>query len=130
MKVWNWAMFKLYKGYLIPSSFGVTKKLTQQYVGSFQIVERVGQLAYKFGMPEDWKIHPVFSVAQLEPPPDPSEDLFRRFCPQLPPLVFVDDDTDKHKFFEIACFLNKCIVRRSRGLAVEYLVRWTGYGPE
>lgn len=42
MKVGDWTMLKLHKGYSIPSSVGVTKKLIQQYVGPFQIVERVG----------------------------------------------------------------------------------------
>lgn len=37
MKVGDWAMLKLHKGYLIPFSVGVTKKLTQQYVGPFRI---------------------------------------------------------------------------------------------
>lgn len=40
-------MLKLYKGYSILFSIDVTKKLTQQYAGPFQIVEKVGQLAYK-----------------------------------------------------------------------------------
>lgn len=35
IKVENWAMLKLYKGYLIFSSLKVTKKLTQQYISSF-----------------------------------------------------------------------------------------------
>ena len=130
MKVGEWAMLKLHKGYLIPSSIGVTKKLTQQYVGPFQIVEKVGRLAYRLDVPSDWRIHPVFSVAQLEPAPDPAEDPFQRPRPQHPPLVFVEGDTDKHKSFEIDRLLNKRTIRKGRGLAIEYLVRWTGYGPE
>lgn len=47
MKVEEWTMLKLHKGYLIPSSIKVTKKLTQQYVGPFQIIEKVDRLAYK-----------------------------------------------------------------------------------
>ena len=35
MKVGDWAMLRLHKGYSIPSSAGVTKKLTQKYVGPF-----------------------------------------------------------------------------------------------
>ena len=42
MKVGDWAMLKLHRGYSIPSSVSVTKKLTKQYVGPFQIVEKVG----------------------------------------------------------------------------------------
>ena len=123
-------MLKLHKGYSILSSVEVTKKLTQQYVGLFQIIKRVGRLAYKLKVPSDWRIHPVFSVAQLELVLDLSKDPFRRPRPHQPPSVFVEGDTDKHKFFEIDWLLNKCAVRKDKGLAIEYLVRWTGYGLE
>ncbi len=42
MKVGEWAMLRLHKGYSIPATAGVTKKLIQQYVGPFRIVEKVG----------------------------------------------------------------------------------------
>lgn len=73
-------MLRLYKSYSIPSSIGVTKKLTQQYIGPFQIVKKVGQLANKLGVPSDRRIHPVFSMAQLKPAPDPARDPFQ--CPR------------------------------------------------
>ena len=129
MKVGDWAMLRLHKDYSISSSAKVTKKLTQQYVGPFQIKERVGRLAYRLEIPNDWWIHPVFSVAQLEPAPEPSIDPFRRPYPHDLPAVFVDDDTNSLKSFEIDRLLNKRTIKRGKGLTVEYLVRWTGYGP-
>ena len=63
MKVGEWALLWLHKGYSIPATAGVTKKLTQQYVGPFRIMKKVGRLAYKLDVPPDWRIHPVFSVA-------------------------------------------------------------------
>ncbi len=130
MKIGDWAMLKLHKGYSIPSSVGITKKLTQQYVGPFRILEKIGRLTYKLDVPNDWRIHPVFSVAQFEPAPAPSEDPFHRPCPQQPSSVFVEGDTDHQKSFEVDCFLNKRTVKKGKGLDIEYLVRWTGYGPE
>ena len=118
MKVGNWAMLRLHKGYSIPSSAGVTKKLTQQYVGPFQIKERVRRLAYKLKISDDWRIHPVFLVAQLEPAPKPSNDLFRRSHSHHPPSVFVDGDTDNLKSFEIDRLLNKQTIKRGKGLTV------------
>lgn len=53
MKVGDWAILKLHKGYSILSSVSITKKLTQQYIGPFQIVEKVGRLAYKLKVPSD-----------------------------------------------------------------------------
>ena len=123
-------MLRLHKGYSFPSTAGVTKKLTQQYVGPFRIVEKVGRLAYRLDVLPDWRIHPVFSVAQLEPAPPPTEDPFGRPFPSNPPPVFVEGDTDKIKSFEIERLLNKRQVKKGKGRAVEYLVRWKGYGPE
>ena len=78
IKVGDWAMLKLHKGYSIPSSVGVTKKLTQEYIGPFRVIKRVGCLAYKLDVPSDWRIHPIFSVAQFKPAPSPTEDPFQR----------------------------------------------------
>ena len=123
-------MLRLHKGYSIPSLAGVTKKLIQQYVGPFQIKERVGHLAYKLEIPDEWRIHSVFLVAQFEPAPKPSNNPF--WCPHLhyPPTVFVDGDTDALKFFEINPLLNKRTIKRGKGLTVEYLVCWTSYGSQ
>lgn len=130
MKVGEWAMLRLHKGYSIPATAGVTKKLTQQYVSPFRIVEKVGRLAYRLDVPPDWRIHPVFSVAQLEPAPPPAEDPFGRpFLSKSPP-VFVKGDTDKMKSFEIEKLLNKRQIKKRKGQAIKYLVRWKGYGPE
>lgn len=53
LQVGDWAMLKLHKGYSIPFSLGVIKKLTQQYVGPFRVLKRVGRLVYKLDVPHD-----------------------------------------------------------------------------
>lgn len=123
-------MLRLHRGYSIPFSAGVTKKLIQQYVGPFQVKERVGHLAYRLEIPNDWRIHTVFLVTQLEPAPKPSNNPFRRPRPHHLPAVFFDGDTDSFKSFVIDRLLNKRTIKRGKGLTIEYLVRWTGYGPE
>lgn len=116
-------MLKLHKGYSIPSSAGVTKKPTQQYVGPFRVLEKVGRLAYKLDVPRDWRVHPVFLVAQLELALPPADEPFHRPRPHMPPSVFVDSDTDVAKSFKIDRLLNKQTVKKCNGRAVEYLVR-------
>lgn len=115
-------MLKLYKSYLILLSVGITKKLTRQYVGPFQIKERVDRLVDKLNKLCDWRIYLVFLVVQLEPASGLAEDPFRRPWLEQPPSVFVEDDSDKHKFFEIERFSNKCTVKKDKDLAIEYLV--------
>ena len=123
MKVGKWALLRLHKRYSIPATARVTKKLTQQYVGPFRIMEKVGRLAYRLDIPPDWWIHPVFSMAQLELAPHPAKDPFGRPFPSNPPPVFVEEDTDKVKNFEVEKLLNKRQVKKGKGQAVEYLVR-------
>ena len=123
MKKGEWTILRLHKEYSIPATLGITKKLTQQYVGPFQIENKVGRLAYKLKIPPDWKIHPVFSVAQLQPAPPPTENLFSRLYPTHPIPVFIDRDTDSVKSFQVERLLNRRTIRRGRGNLVEYLVR-------
>lgn len=69
-------------------------------------------------------------MAELELASDLSKDPFYSPCQQQPPSVFVEGDTDKHKSFKTDCLLNKRTVRKDKSLAIEYLERWTGYGPK
>lgn len=112
IKVGEWAMLRLHKGYNIPATAGVTKKLTQQYVGPFLILAKVGRLACELGIPGGWRIHPVFSIAQLKPAPPPTLDPFSRPFPSHPPPVFVEGDTNALKTFEVERLLNKRMMKR------------------
>lgn len=85
MKTGEEAYLRLYHGYSIP--LATSKKLDQQYVGSFKILERVGKQAYRLGIPPHWRVYPVFSLAQLESSLGP--DPFKRLVSEYPDSVFV-----------------------------------------
>ena len=116
----------------IPSTAKVTHKLGQQYVGPFPVLQKIGRLAYRLDIPTIWPIHPVFTIAQLEPGPPPSEDPFRRPRPDHPDSVHVEGDTDQYKSWELERLLSKRIIPigRARTMVTQYLARWKGYGPE
>ena len=120
------AYLRLHKGYSIPTA---NAKFGQQYVGPFKILGRVGKQAYRLDIPPHWRVHPVFSLAQLEPCPA-GPDPFKRPVPDHPESVFVEGDTQEAKSYEVERLLNKRVRRRGKGESVEYLVRWRGYGPE
>ena len=84
LKVNEYALLKLHKGYSIPLTLGITKKLTQQYVGLFGVMERVGRLTYRLDIPRYWRICRVFSVAQLKRASDLAADFFQRSIPITP----------------------------------------------
>lgn len=67
LRVTDLVLLRLHKGYTIPSTVGIITKVAQRFVGPFRVIEKIGRLAYKPRIPPHWKIHPVFTIAQLEP---------------------------------------------------------------
>ena len=67
--------FRLYRSYFIFSI--IKKKVSQQFVNFFRIVERIKRLAYRLKLLLIIKIHFVISIAYLEPAIKPDKDSFR-----------------------------------------------------
>ncbi|XP_050141046.1 uncharacterized protein LOC126616997 [Malus sylvestris] len=64
-KVSDWVFLKLssWKGVV---RFGKKRKLSPRYIGPYQIVERVGEVAYRLALPlELARVHNVFHVSML-----------------------------------------------------------------
>ena len=85
------------------------------------MLRRIGRLAYKLDMPVHWRVHPVISVAMLEPMPTGS-DLYERPVPDQPDSIYVEGDTAIQKSWEVEDIVGKEGDR--------YLIRWKGWGPE
>jgi hypothetical protein len=109
-------------GYHLPNT--ISHKLSLQRVGPFEVIRAVGRLAYEMKLPTTWKIHPVMSVAHLEPykedpyhctPPDPSPDV-------------VLDEAGEHEEWEAEEIVAQRRNRRRK--RDEWLVKWRGFGPE
>lgn len=111
------------KNYHIP---GVTnRKLSDRRVGPFAIEDMYGKLACKLALPKHWKIHPVISIADLEPLPE-SEDPYAagrtRAARKIQPLNQADATVEPEKLLDKRTRL----VGRNRKEFTEYLVRWVG----
>ncbi len=126
----EWDILRLHKLYSIPGTLGMTKKLTQQYMSLFQIQSKVRWLAYKLKIPRDWKIHLIIWVAQFEPAPPSTKELFSHlYSTHLLP-VLVDRETDLVKSLEVERLLNRRTTRQDCSNSVEYLVCWKSYSPK
>jgi len=102
---------------------GIPKaKLGLQRVGPFTILSKVGAQAYELELPTDWKVHPVISIAQLEPY---REDPFEREAPPPAPVTIEGDE-----YFKIQKVIKAGMRGKGRNRRMHYLVRWEGYGPE
>lgn len=91
------------------------------------MVERVGRLAYKLQLPPTMsRIHPVISIAHLEPAHPPQADPFQRAPSEQPILA---DDGSINRLPQ--ALLNKREMRRRNGgVFTQYLVRYQGLGAE
>ena len=120
LKEGSLALLRLHKGYNIPANASITKKLGQQYAGPFKVLRKVGNLAYELDIPTHWRVHPVFSIAMLEPMPS-GPDPYGRPVPDQPGSIHVEGDTATHKSWAVERIVDK------RGDS--YLVRWKGWDP-
>ena len=125
----HWADLNLHKGYNIPTTAVTGKKYGQQRAGPMKILERVGRLAYRLDIPEHWRIHPVFSIAQLEPAPRPDTDPYER--PQLsrtPPVLSEREQIVDMPEYDVERLIDRREFNRGRKRVLQYLVRWQGFG--
>lgn len=85
----------------------------------FQVIEKVGLLAYQLDIPKQMQIYSFFSIAQLEPCLSPDSDLFVRSHSYNLNPVYLEGDTDLVKSSEVECLISK---RQTKHSGPEYLV--------
>ena len=127
LKRGDYAYLRLHQGYQLPER--PNRKVLQQRCGPFLVKRRVGRLVYELDLPPTWLVHPVISVAQLEPTPD-GTDPYQRPRPDHPPSVETEGDTEHFKSYEVEKLVKKRVRKYGRTPVTQYMVRWLGYGPE
>lgn len=118
-------MLRLHKGYNIPSTRAFPK-VSIQYAGPFRVKRQVTPLAFELELPSRMKIHPVVSVAHLDPLKGDYDPFDREPIPPQP--VRMEDGRDDS--WEIESLIDRRDVKQGRKTIREYLVRWKGFGPE
>jgi hypothetical protein len=93
-----------------------SRKLDFRRLGPFKILDQVGYVSFRLGLPPSMKIHNVFHASLLEPVvPNPFPD---RVAPP-PPVIKIDGQEE----YEVEEILDSRLFRRHG----QYLVKWKGY---
>ena len=124
MRIDDWTFLRLHKKYKISTTTRLRKKLSQQYVDSFQITKKIDRLIYRFVISKFWRVHFVFIIIQLKSISSSSTNFFRRSRFTKSNFVFVERDIDRVKFYEMKRLLNK---RQTIRRKIKYFVKWKSY---
>ena len=102
------------------SSTRPTAKLSEKYLGPYEIIAQPSASSYTLRLPKALRsVHPVFHVSQLEPHfPNP----FPERSESPPPPIEVDDDIH----YEVKAIVDSKLDRRYRQ-PLRYYVEWLGY---
>lgn len=92
------------------------QKLRPKYYGPFEILEKIGKMAYKLNLPEGSQIHPVFQVSQLKARVGNNSTT----SPKLP----IVGDSGQLKIEPLAILGRRMIKRRNEPVP-QILVRWS-----
>ncbi|KAA3477606.1 Retrotransposable element Tf2 [Gossypium australe] len=98
----------------------INQKLSPKYYGPFQVIKKVGEVAYTLQLPSGSRIHPTFHVSQLKKHigSTPSQDHL--------PLVDAHGVLQK----EPIRIVDRRIVKRGNQAVTEVLVEWVHSFPE
>ncbi|XP_070028569.1 uncharacterized protein [Nicotiana sylvestris] len=96
-------------------------KLVAKFYRPFEIIRRIGQVAYELQLPSGSKIHPIFHVSQLK----------KVVCGQVAVLKEPPHCTDEGQILtEPFVILERRMVKKGNKVVVQVLVQWANLSKE
>ena len=118
-KVSDMVNLQLHWGYTIS---GIqNKKIEQQFVSSFKVIERIEWLVYRLELPPHWWIHNVISIAHLEEAI--TADSYNQLKSDHSSAVTVNSDLDHYKIKKLLHKRTRHSEHRGCEIITEYLIQ-------
>jgi hypothetical protein len=89
-------------------------KLSMKYFGSYMILSKIGNVAYKLELPANYQVHPVFHVSRLKPFTADYAPMFQPL--ELPPQLDLKD-------LEFETMLDRRLSRKGNAIVPQVLVK-------
>ncbi|OWM70560.1 hypothetical protein CDL15_Pgr014233 [Punica granatum] len=97
-----------------------SEKLSPKYYGPYQIMDRIGKVAYKLKLPSSAQVHPVFHVSQLK------RAIGTASCSSELPI---SKGSLEGGTLQPLAILDRRMVKRRNRAAAQLLVHWTNTSP-
>jgi len=96
------------------TSYRSSKKLAAKYYRPYQVIEKLGVVAYKLALPSLSTIHPVLHVSQLK------KHVGNHVVQSSPPI------THQSPTLQPLAILDRRMTRRNNQAATQVLIHWAG----
>lgn len=116
LEVGDWVYLKLQPYKQVSLAIRSSLKLSSKYYGPYQVLERIGEVAYKLLLPPGSSLHPVLHVSQLK------KKIGKGIVAQLDPPI---TGQEGQALAEPLVVLGKRLVKRRNQAVTQILVQWT-----